>query len=263
MNQSLVDDGLVDKEKLGGSNYYWSFPAKQDRLTQLQHEKVLAAIRSLQTVLDETTVALQDAKRGREEEDDAIPTSTTTTSTTNDITTTENIGVEVDTNPPHPRADDDDDDDDGTDGEARRVTNKIQLTTARTMGGRAAKLQRLDEIAKERAVAGTELAALQENDPQAIADLEKELQLVTQAAHRWTDNIFNCQSYLTKKRNMDKKEAAKILGITSAFDCTLGDGGGAALLCVCLCVQTVVSTNALALLPHSQNSTLTLSHFLS
>jgi hypothetical protein len=48
---------------------------------------------------------------------------------------------------------------------------------------------------------------------------EKELQLVTQAAHRWTDNIFECKSYLTKKRGLDKKEANRLLGISPNFDC--------------------------------------------
>ena len=38
-----------------------------------------------------------------------------------------------------------------------------------------------------------ELEKLKENDPQAIADLEKELKLVTEAATRWTDNVFACQ----------------------------------------------------------------------
>ncbi len=26
--QSLVDDGLVDSERIGTSNYFWSFPSK-------------------------------------------------------------------------------------------------------------------------------------------------------------------------------------------------------------------------------------------
>jgi hypothetical protein len=26
--QSLVDDGLVELEKIGSANYYWSFPSK-------------------------------------------------------------------------------------------------------------------------------------------------------------------------------------------------------------------------------------------
>ena len=57
--------------------------------------------------------------------------------------------------------------------------------------------------------------------PQALADLEKELKFVTEAANRWTDNIFNCQTYLVKKRNLDKKAAQKMLAITDTFDCKL------------------------------------------
>jgi hypothetical protein len=86
-------------------------------------------------------------------------------------------------------------------------------------GERVKKLARLAELSKEQAAAEAELESLKENDPQALADLQKELQLVTQAAHRWTDNIFSCKAYLTKKRAMDPKEACKYLQITSAFDC--------------------------------------------
>lgn len=28
INQSLVDDGLVDMDKIGASNFFWSFPSK-------------------------------------------------------------------------------------------------------------------------------------------------------------------------------------------------------------------------------------------
>ena len=155
INQSLVDDGLVDKEKIGGSNYFWSFPAKRDRLNQLKHEQTLASIEALKTRVAEANAKLADAKRGREDED----------------------------------------------------------------GERAKKLARLSELNKVRQEMESELESLKENDPQALADLEKELKLVTEAANRWTDNIFSCKSYLTKKRGMDKKDACRILGITSAFDC--------------------------------------------
>ena len=64
-----------------------------------------------------------------------------------------------------------------------------------------------------------ELEKLQENDPQAIADLEGELKLVKEAANRWTDNIFSCQDYLVKKKAMPKKEAYTLLGINGDFDC--------------------------------------------
>eukprot|EP00977_Amphora_coffeiformis_P011135 scaffold2657_cov89-Amphora_coffeaeformis.AAC.29 len=159
VNNALVDDGIVSKEKIGGSNYFWSFPAKKDRLAQIEHQKTLAQIEKLQTELDQATSQLADAKRGREN-------------------------------------------DDGDDQE----------------GGRAAKLARLAVMAKERAALEQEYAKLKENDPAVLADLEKELNLVTQAAHRWTDNIFNCQSYLVKKRGMEKKQVYRMLGITGAFD---------------------------------------------
>lgn len=86
-------------------------------------------------------------------------------------------------------------------------------------GTRARKMQRRAELKKEIETANAELSKLKQNDPQAIADLEKELKLVKEAADRWTDNIFSCKDYLVKKRGMMKKEANKYLGITDNFDC--------------------------------------------
>lgn len=63
-------------------------------------------------------------------------------------------------------------------------------------GERAKKLAKLVELENEKKAREKELESLQENDPQVLADLEKELQLVKEAAYRWTDNIFNCKSYL-------------------------------------------------------------------
>eukprot|EP00804_Cyclotella_cryptica_P022937 CCRYP_018755-RA/>CCRYP_018755-RA protein AED:0.07 eAED:0.07 QI:152/1/1/1/1/1/3/724/212 len=155
INQSLVDDSLVDKDKIGGSNYFWSFPSKKDRLAQLQHEQILRSIAALESQLQEAEAKLADAKRGREDDES---------------------------------------------------------------GERAKKMARREELSKAKLAAEEELSKLKQNDPQAIADLEQELKLVTAAANRWTDNIFSCKDYLVKKRGMGKKEALKILGITDAFD---------------------------------------------
>jgi len=154
INQSLIDDALVDKEKIGGSNFFWSFPGKKDRQMQLQHEQTLKNIESLKLKVNEANARLADAKRGREDED----------------------------------------------------------------GERPKKLAKLAELHATRAKLEAELAVLKENDPQALADLEKELEMCKEAANRWTDNIFACKSYLTKKRGMSNKEALKILGISSDFD---------------------------------------------
>jgi len=69
INQALVDDALVDKEKIGGSNYYWSFPAKKDRLSELTHAQTLARISHLRASILAAGARLADAKRGREEDE--------------------------------------------------------------------------------------------------------------------------------------------------------------------------------------------------
>eukprot|EP00553_Chaetoceros_curvisetus_P005946 CAMPEP_0204619720 /NCGR_PEP_ID=MMETSP0717-20131115/5998_1 /ASSEMBLY_ACC=CAM_ASM_000666 /TAXON_ID=230516 /ORGANISM="Chaetoceros curvisetus" /LENGTH=221 /DNA_ID=CAMNT_0051633771 /DNA_START=29 /DNA_END=694 /DNA_ORIENTATION=- len=165
INNSLVDDGKVDKEKIGGSNFFWSFPAKGDRLLQIELEKDQAEIELSEARVLEHRAKLADAKRGREDGDG-------------------------------------DDNGDGNDG----------------VGVRPKKLARLAELETKTKSLLVEFEGLKENDPQALADLEKELKLVTEGAHRWTDNIFICKSYLTKKRGMCNKEAYKLLGINSEFD---------------------------------------------
>ena len=149
-------------------------------------------IEKIKTILPGIEAALMDAKRGREDEVDVVAPKEDASEAA--VEANEEEGSKSDLPPPPP-------------------TKKFKST------GRAATLQRLEAIAKEKAEAEAEAANLKENDPQALADLEKELQLTTQAANRWTDNIFNCKSYLVKKRGMDKKDACKIIGITSAFDC--------------------------------------------
>lgn len=126
VNNALVDDGLVDKEKIGGSNYFWSFPGKKDRELQIAHENTLSEIEKAKERVAESQSKLADAKRGREDDD----------------------------------------------------------------GERAKKLARKVELEKEKIVKTAELEKLKENDPQALADLEKEVKFVKEAAHRWTDNIF-------------------------------------------------------------------------
>lgn len=155
MNQGLVDDGLVEKEKIGGSNYFWSFPGKKDRMMQIKHEQNLTLIEKMKENITEASAQLADAKRGREDEN----------------------------------------------------------------GDRPAKLQKLADLKLQKRKVLEELEKLKENDPQALADLEKEYSYCKTSAERWTDNIFNCQTYLVKKKGVEKKEARKLLGITDAFDC--------------------------------------------
>lgn len=151
----------MNKDKIGGSNYYWSFPAKNDRLLQLEHDDTLLKINELRSSMKDAEVRLADAKRGREEEEDA-----------------ENGG--------------------GGDGNEEGGGRKNET--------RASKMARRVTLLAELAKAQIELEKLKQNDPREIANLEKELTLVTDAANRWTDNIFSCKDYLVKKRGMMKAE---------------------------------------------------------
>ena len=130
VNSSLVDDGLVEKDKIGGSNFFWSFPGKKDRMLQLEHERVLAETEAAKGRIAEAEAKLADAKRGREDDD----------------------------------------------------------------GERPKKLARLIELRKSKERLQKELEVLKANDPQSLADYEKELQLVREGAERWTDNIFKVRS---------------------------------------------------------------------
>ncbi len=177
IHQGMIDDALVEKAKIGGSNYFWSFKSKKDRMAQIQHEKTLKLIDELKPRVAEAEARLADAKRGRE--------------------------------------DDSENENENDTGEKEEE----EKTDETKVGGRAKKLARLTELGKQKASLEKELEKLKENDPAALADLEKELQLVTQAAHRWTDNIFECKSYLVKKRGMEKKQACKFLQISAEFDC--------------------------------------------
>lgn len=164
-----MDDGLVDKEKIGGSNYYWSFPAKKDRLLQLEYTKTLEEITRMKSLITDAEIRLASAKRGREAEED-------------------------------------DDDDDTAAANANGGGEQKNSSNSR-----AAKMARRAELAKELLAATSELEVLKQNDPLEVVNLEKELKLVTGAAHRWTDNIFSCKDYLVKKRGMMKAEGELLL----------------------------------------------------
>jgi len=68
--QSLVDDNLVDSDKIGTSVYFWAFPSKalaqrQSQLSQLREK--LDASRSKSTELNKV---LENASSGREDSED-------------------------------------------------------------------------------------------------------------------------------------------------------------------------------------------------
>ncbi|KAK0476633.1 meiotic nuclear division protein 1 [Armillaria novae-zelandiae] len=60
--QSLVDDGLVQGDKIGSSNFFWSFPSQQGALIQGRLKAANEQRTVNQTQLDEIKVAIQSEK---------------------------------------------------------------------------------------------------------------------------------------------------------------------------------------------------------
>jgi hypothetical protein len=65
IKQSLIDDALVDEEKIGGSNYFWSFPAKKDRLLQIQYQQNVETLDNMRASVEESSARLVDFERVR------------------------------------------------------------------------------------------------------------------------------------------------------------------------------------------------------
>lgn len=95
---------------------------------------------------------------------------------------------------------------------------------------RPANLVRLNKAVQERKALEAEYEILKENDPAVLAELEKELVMVTHAAKRWTDNVFEAKAYLKKKMNYNEKDACKALGVPASFDCKY------CVACCCCCL---------------------------
>lgn len=62
------------------------------------------------------------------------------------------------------------------------------------------------------------LKTYRKNDPVVIKEMENSIGTCVEAINRWTDNAFNCKSYMVKKLNMMSKDADKTIGIAEDFD---------------------------------------------
>lgn len=68
--QSLVDDGLVDTDKIGTSVYFWSFPSKATATRKRRLEEAEAATTKAEDRLDAAKKRAQEVAKGREDTKD-------------------------------------------------------------------------------------------------------------------------------------------------------------------------------------------------
>ena len=68
--QSLVDDNLVDTDKIGTSVYFWAFPSKASAQRQAQLSQIRDKLATSKNKNEELIKVLQDSSSGREDSDD-------------------------------------------------------------------------------------------------------------------------------------------------------------------------------------------------
>lgn len=154
VNQGLVDDCLIDTDKIGAGVFFWSFPSKLSQQKKAKLEKITEKLEATNDKTSELQKKIESAQKGRE------------------------------------------------------VTNE-----------RTDKLKLLKEMQAHVKEMEDELQILKENDPATIQKLEGEVNSVMkEGANRWTDNLFNLQSWVVKRQGCTRAEANKWLGITDDMD---------------------------------------------
>ena len=68
--QSLVDDNLVDTDKIGTSVYFWAFPSKALAQRQSQLSQLRDKLDASKAKNEELNKVFQNASSGREDSDD-------------------------------------------------------------------------------------------------------------------------------------------------------------------------------------------------
>jgi hypothetical protein len=64
---SLLDDSLVEKEKIGSANYVWSFPSDAYKRAKLKHDTYTSEVEALTAELTENEEKKRELEEGREE----------------------------------------------------------------------------------------------------------------------------------------------------------------------------------------------------
>ena len=83
--------------------------------------------------------------------------------------------------------------------------------------GRDTWMKELSDLRNEEALLDKQLDRLKVNDPEEILRVEKLAMSNKAAADRWTDNIWQIKSYMTKRKGMSGKEVYIALGLVCLY----------------------------------------------
>ncbi|KCV70975.1 hypothetical protein H696_01922 [Fonticula alba] len=151
--QSLVDDRIVDSEKVGSSIYYWAFPSKAVQGTKRRRDDLAASVED------------ERQKRAKLQSD---------------------LDEALLTRPPS----------------EERTRDLAELAALEAENARLR-----EKIDKYKAM-----------DPEVIEAKQKETKELLDAANRWTDNLFNIQSYCSNKFSLAPSEFRASFNIPEDFD---------------------------------------------
>lgn len=217
--QSLVDDSIVDFEKIGSQNFYWAFPSKATikvwrgggacrcagRGADAQHY----AQRKNQ--IDALTADLEKLEARKQELQAELATLMD--------------GREGSVRPRH---------------HASRTPLAHVLMRVRGQDERLEMKERLGALQARHDELERELAVLRENDPEVLRELgergaaaclallasghsrrccaEGGVKTAKDATNRWTDNLWSVKSYVVKKLGRSSREVDQMLRLPADFD---------------------------------------------
>ena len=151
--QGLVDDGLVDTDKIGTSIYFWAFPSKGAAARKRKLETLEAQLAQTRQKRSSLESQLAEAGVDREEGED-----------------------------------------------------RSQL------------LQGLADSQRRRAELDGEIAKYKDCDPETLEAMRRESATATEAANRWTDNVYNIKTWCKRKFAMEEAVIDKQFGVPENFD---------------------------------------------
>lgn len=151
--QSLVDDGLVDTDKIGTSIYYWAFPSKASQKRKRKIEELQKSIEEAKAKKLALADMIKQTSMGREDTAD-----------------------------------------------------------------RQSILAQVEERNAEKAALLAKLKQYEECDPEALEMMKQQAKAATEAANRWTDNIFAVKSWIKNKFNFDEATINKQFSIPEDLD---------------------------------------------
>lgn len=70
--QSLVDEGLVDTDKIGTSVYFWAFPSKAKHTRKRKVEELEEKLNEITKKLKKSKESVDEAKKGRQDSDSRV-----------------------------------------------------------------------------------------------------------------------------------------------------------------------------------------------